>query len=126
MIKKAISTNNAPGAIGPYSQAIEMGGFIFVSGQIPVDPKTGSITGSEIKEQTHRVIQNIDAVLKEAGCTLDNVVKTTCYLSSMDNFTEMNNIYAKYFVDIPPARATIEVSRLPKSVLIEIDAIAIK
>lgn len=125
-MKRIISTTNAPDAIGPYSQAIEKNGILFISGQIPIDPKTGQIIGNNIEQQAQQVLKNIIAILTEAGYAADDIVKTTCYLKDMNQFVEMNKVYATYFVDKAPARATIEVSRLPKDVLIEIDAIAIK
>lgn len=120
---KAIHTENAPAAIGPYSQAIQAGEFVFVSGQIPVDPETGEVA-LEIEEQTEQVMENLSAVLKEAGTDFSQAVKFTIYLSSMENFATVNEIYGKYLIEPYPARATVEVSRLPKDVLIEIDVIA--
>lgn len=125
MRKEIIHTADAPSPIGFYSQAIEVGGFIFVSGQIPVDPKTGSVVQGAIDEQTERVLKNIEAVLEEAGATLDNVVKTTVYLTDLTDSAAMNQVYGHFFPVDAPARATVQVSRLPKDVLIEIDAIAI-
>ena len=124
-MKKIISTPKAPAAIGPYSQAVEANGMLFISGQIPLDPETGKITDRSIGEQTRQVLKNLGKILEEAGCTFAHVVKTTCYLSDMDNFLAMNEVYGRFFGDDPPARATVEVSRLPKDVLIEIDAVAI-
>ncbi|OGD67282.1 hypothetical protein A2442_00730 [Candidatus Campbellbacteria bacterium RIFOXYC2_FULL_35_25] len=124
---KEIKTNKAPQVVGPYSQAIEVDNFIFCSGQISVDPATGEIAGENIKEQTERVIENLKIVLSEAGSSLSQVVKTEVYLSDMNNFVEMNKIYAEKFAQQPyPARATIEVARLPKDVLVEISCIAHK
>lgn len=120
---KAIHTEKAPAAIGPYSQAIQAGDFVFVSGQIPVDPESGIIVEG-IEKQTEQVMENLHAVLKEAGTDFSQAVKFTIYLSSMDNFTTVNEIYGKYLIEPFPARATIEVSRLPKDVLIEIDVVA--
>lgn len=125
-MKKVIRTWEAPQAIGPYNQAIEVNGLVFVSGQIPLNPENGEIIGDSIEPQTRQVLKNIVAVLAAAGCDLSHVVKTTCYLKSMDNFTSMNAIYAEYFTENQPARAAVEVSRLPKDVLIEIEAIAVK
>jgi 2-iminobutanoate/2-iminopropanoate deaminase len=125
-MKKIVNTRKAPQAIGPYNQAIEANGLVFVSGQIPLNPENGEIAGDSIESQTRQVLKNIIAVLAAAGCNLSHVVKTTCYLKSMDNFTSMNDVYAEYFTENQPARAAIEVSRLPKDVLIEIDAIAVK
>lgn len=124
---KAIRTNLAPEAIGPYSQAIVEDKFIFCSGQIPINPETGSVVEGGIEEQTERVIKNMKAVLKEAGTDLASVVKTEVYLSDMKNFVVMNEVYAKNFISQPyPARVTVEVSRLPKDVLIEISCVAYK
>ena len=119
-----ISTTDAPGAIGPYSQAIRAGGFLFASGQIPLDPTTGTITEGGITAQTHQVLQNLGAVLKAAGVSYDRVVKTTVYLSDMANFPAVNEIYATYFPAPAPARATIQAAALPRNVLVEIDLIA--
>jgi len=124
---KEIKTNKAPQVVGPYSQAIEVDNFIFCSGQISVDPVTGEIAGENTKEQTERVIENLKIVLSEAGSGLSQVVKTEVYLSDMNNFVEMNKIYAEKFAQQPyPARVTIEVARLPKDVLVEISCIAHK
>lgn len=125
-MKKIINTNNAPSAIGPYNQAVEANGLVFVSGQIPLEPSTMELVDGGIQAQTIRVLENLKAVLQEAGCSLSGVVKTTCYLKSMDDFAAMNEVYAKYFTQDQPARAAIEVARLPKDVMVEIDAIAIK
>lgn len=125
-MKKIIKTAGAPQAIGPYSQAVEEKGFVFVSGQIPLDPKTGTIVAGDIREQTKRVMENGKAVLAAAGCALSDVVKTTIYLKSMGDFPAVNEIYGSYFPADPPARATVEVSRLPKDVAVEVDFIAIK
>ena len=120
---KAIHTENAPAAIGPYSQAIQAGGFVYVSGQIPVDPESGEIAEG-IEKQTEQVMENLNAVLKEAGTDFTQAVKFTIYLNSMENFATVNEIYGKYLIEPYPARATVEVSRLPKDVLVEIDVIA--
>ncbi len=122
-MKKIISTSNAPKAIGPYSQAVEANGFLFVSGQIPVNPENGQIAET-IEEQTEQVLKNIGAILKEANIDYSNVVKTTCLLSNMDNFQAMNEVYSKYFTQNQPARAAYGVVKLPLGVLIEIEAIA--
>ncbi|MBN2762910.1 MAG: RidA family protein [Bacteroidales bacterium] len=124
-MKKNISTTEAPAAIGPYSQAIEANGMLFLSGQIPMDPGTGEIVAGDISVQTEQVIRNLTAVLKAAGYTLDDVVKTTCFLSDMNEFKQFNDVYARYFTE-KPARATIEVSRLPRDVKVEIEAIAVR
>ncbi len=123
-MKKVIATNNAPGAIGPYSQAIAANGFLFISGQMPVDPATGNVVEGGITEQSEQVMKNLEAILTEAGCTFDNVVKSTCYLSDIANFTPMNAVYGKYFKQDPPARAAFAVRTLPKEVLVEIEMIA--
>jgi len=123
---KIISTNGAPQAIGPYSQAIEKNGMLFISGQIPINPENGKIESDSIKHQTGQVLRNMAAILNAAGYSLQDIVKTTCYLSDMGNFVEMNEVYSGFFSSNPPARATVEVSRLPKDVLIEIDGIAMK
>lgn len=125
MSKQVIETKNAPAAIGPYSQAVTGAGLIFVSGQIPLDPETGEISGINIKEQTDRVMKNLDAVLTAGDSELNKVLKTTIYLADMDDFPVVNDIYGSYFDSTPPARATVEVSRLPKGVLVEIDAVAL-
>jgi 2-iminobutanoate/2-iminopropanoate deaminase len=119
-----VSTPDAPGAIGPYSQAIIAGGFLFASGQIPLDPTTGTITEGGITAQAHQVLQNLGAVLKAAGVSYDRVVKTTVYLSDMGNFPADNEIYATYFPSPAPARATIQAAALPRNVLVEIDLVA--
>lgn len=124
MNREIIATNKAPATIGPYSQAVKVGNFIFVSGQIPIDPKTGKIVGNDIMAQTKRVLENIKAVLEAAGANLTNVVKTTVYLVDMGDFNAMNEIYATYFSEKPPARSTVEVSKLPKGSKIEVDVIA--
>jgi 2-iminobutanoate/2-iminopropanoate deaminase len=124
--KKIIKTTDAPQAIGPYSQAVEAGGLVFVSGQIPIDPKTGNVVQSDIKAQTKLIMDNAKAILFAAGCTLSSVVKTTIYLKSMNDFAAVNEVYGGYFPSDPPARATVEVSRLPKDVAIEMDFTAWK
>ncbi|MBO7648682.1 MAG: RidA family protein [Bacteroidales bacterium] len=124
-MKKVIHTENAPAAIGPYSQAIEANGMLFISGQIPVDPATG-IVPEGITAQTEQVMKNISAILTEAGYTFDNVVKTTCLLSDIANFGAMNEVYAQYFTSNPPARAAFAVRDLPKGVMVEIESIAVK
>ncbi len=122
---KSVSTNNAPQAIGPYSQAIITGNLVFCSGQIPLDPATMEIVGESITEQTKRVFQNLSGLLEAAGSKLGQVVKTTVYLKDMSDFAAMNEEYARHFGDHRPARAAVEVARLPKDVLVEIDAIAV-
>lgn len=125
MDKRVINTKLAPAAIGPYSQAIRAGQFVFCSGQIPLDPTTGELVSGDVAGQTHRVLLNLKAVLEEAGTSLGRVVKTTVYLRDMNDFQEMNAAYAEYFKESPPARATVQVARLPKNVAVEIDAVAI-
>lgn len=126
-MKKVINTPHAPKAIGPYSQAIEVNNnMIFISGQIPVDPTTSQVVEGGIKEQTIQVMKNIEAILIEAGYTFDNVVKSTCLLSTMDHFAEMNEVYAKYYSKDAPARAAYAVQKLPLGVLVEIETIAVK
>ena len=125
-MKKVISTKNASGAIGPYSQAIEANGMLFISGQIPIDPATGNIVEGGIIEQTEQVMKNLNGILTEAGYTFDNVVKSTCLLSDMANFAAMNEIYGRCFTQNPPARAAFAVKTLPKEVLVEIEMIAVK
>lgn len=125
-MKKVISTHKAPAAIGPYSQAIVCDNLVFASGQIPIDPVTGKIVYGGIEAQATQVFENIKAVMEAAGTSLENIVKTTCFLSDMDNFALVNRIYSKYFgEDNPPARSAVQVSRLPKEVMIEIEVIAV-
>ena len=125
-MKKVIATKNAPGAIGPYSQAIEVNGMLFISGQIPINPATGNIVEGGIYEQTEQVMKNLEGILTEAGYTFDNVVKSTCLLSDMANFGAMNEVYGKRLSENPPARAAFAVRTLPKEVLVEIEMIAAK
>lgn len=125
-MKKIISTNQAPQAIGPYSQATEMNGVLFISGQIPLDPANGQIVQGGIEEQTEQVMKNIGAILKEAGYTFNDVVKSTCLLDDMENFKAMNAVYGKYYSTNPPARAAYGVVKLPLGVMIEIETIAMK
>ncbi len=123
-MKKVIHTPQAPAAIGPYSQATAFNGMLFISGQVPIDPSTGKVVTGGIAEQTEQVMKNIGAILKEAGYTYENVVKSTCLLSDMTNFAEMNKVYAKYYPEDPPARAAFAVRELPLGVLVEIETIA--
>jgi 2-iminobutanoate/2-iminopropanoate deaminase len=124
-MKKIVATENAPKAIGPYSQAVVHNGLAFLSGQIPLDPATGQLVEGDIATQTTRVLDNLKAVLEACGSSLDQVVKTTVYIKDMGEFAKMNEVYAKYFTENPPARATVEAARLPRDVRVEIDAIAI-
>jgi len=125
-MKKIISTNAAPGAIGPYSQAVEANGMLFISGQIPIDPTTGKVVEGDISMQTARVMQNIEAILQAAGYDFSQVIKSTCLLSDMTNFAAMNAVYGKYYHSEPPARAAFAVKSLPLGVLVEIETIAVK
>lgn len=125
-MKKIINTAHAPNAIGPYSQAVVFNGTLYISGQIPIDPKTGKIVEGGIKEQTEQVMQNIGAILNEAGYTFKDVVKSTCLLNDMDNFGSMNEVYGKYYLVDPPARAAYGVVKLPLGVMVEIETIAVK
>ncbi len=125
-MKKIINTSKAPAALGPYSQAVEANGTLYISGQVPVDPETGKVVEGSISEQTEQVMKNIGAILKEAGYTYENVVKSTCLLSDMNNFAAMNEVYGKYYPDNPPARAAFGVVKLPLGVMIEIETIAVK
>ena len=124
--KTIISTPKAPAAIGPYSQAIRSNGLLFISGQIPIDPESGELIKGDAGEQAERVLKNLQAILEAAGMGLEDVVKTTLYLKSLGNFEKVNSIYERYFPNNPPARSTVEVSRLPKDAEIEIEAVAIK
>lgn len=125
-MKKVVHTPKAPAAIGPYSQAIDANGILFISGQIPIDSAIGKIVEGGISEQTEQVMKNIGAILKEAGYTFSDVVKSTCLLSDMANFKAMNEVYGKYYADNPPARAAFAVRELPLGVMIEIETIAFK
>jgi len=124
MSLKVISTENAPAAVGPYSQAIQAGDFLYISGQIPLDPETMKVVEGGVEAQTRRVLDNAMAILKEAGLTYKNVVKTTCLLDDIGDFAAMNGIYAEYFSDHKPARAAFEVAKLPLGVMVEIEMIA--
>jgi len=124
-VKETVSTESAPGAIGPYSQAIKAGGMVFCSGQIPIDPQTGEFVSDVVSEQTEQVLKNLSEVLKAAGTSLDNVVKTTVFLADMNDFVEMNEVYSRFFADNKPARATVQAARLPRDARVEIDCIAI-
>ncbi|HBZ6546391.1 TPA: RidA family protein [Clostridium perfringens] len=123
MAKEIIKTNKAPGAIGPYSQGIKIGDFVYTSGQIPLNPETGVMAGS-IEEQTAQSLENIKAILEAAGTSMDKVIKTTVFLSDMNDFVRMNEVYATYFTENKPARSAVEVAKLPKDAKIEIEVIA--
>lgn len=123
-MKEVVYTENAPKPIGPYSQAVKVGKMLFVSGQIPIDPKTGEVVKGDIKEQTRQVMENIKAVLEAAGYTLDDVVMSFVYLADLNHFPAYNEVYSQYFKEKPPARVTIQAARLPKDVLIEVAVIA--
>lgn len=125
MNKEIVSTENAPGAIGPYSQAIKAGGMVFCSGQIPIDPATGNFVSDIVSEQTEQVLRNLSEVLKAAGTSLDAVVKTTVFLADMNDFAEMNEVYGRFFSENKPARATVQAARLPRDARIEIECIAL-
>jgi 2-iminobutanoate/2-iminopropanoate deaminase len=122
-MKKKISTKNAPQAVGPYSQAIQYGDFLFVSGQIAMDPQTGALVEGDIEAQTERVLKNVVAIIEAAGMTVQNAVKCTCFLKNMNDFIRFNSVYESYFGESLPARETVEVSRLPKDVLVEVSTI---
>jgi len=124
-MKQCVSTDRGPAAVGPYSQAVRHGNLLFVSGQIPLVPDTGQMVEGRIREQTHQVLHNLAAVVEAAGGSLADVVKTTMYMTNLSDFSIVNDIYATYFPESPPARATVEVSSLPKGALIEIDAVAV-
>jgi 2-iminobutanoate/2-iminopropanoate deaminase len=123
-VKEIISTENAPGAIGPYSQAVKTGNMVFVSGQIPIDPATGQFVSDEVAEQTEQVFKNLQAVLEASGSGLDKVVKTTVFLADMNDFAAMNEVYGKFFTSDYPARATVQAARLPRDARVEIECIA--
>ena len=126
MTKKIINSSRAPKAIGPYSQAVEDGGFIFTSSVLPIDPVTGEIFSGDVQVQTELILNNLTNILKEAGCTLKNVVKTTVFMTDLTKFAEMNATYATFFSENPPARTTVQVSALPKGSVVQIEAIAKK
>lgn len=123
--QRTVQSSNAPAAIGPYSQAVEINGMLYTSGTIPLDPETMEVVGDSIEEQTERVMQSLKALLEDAGSGLDRVVKTTCFLDDLGNFAAFNEIYARYFGDSKPARSTVEVAGLPKAVKVEVEAVAI-
>jgi len=123
-MKDVVLTARGPKPIGPYSQAIKSNGFLFVSGQIALDPKSGEFVGADIRQQTERVLENLKGIVEAAGVTFNHVVKTTVFLKDMNDFTAMNEIYARYFTAAPPARSTVQAARLPKDALVEIEVIA--
>lgn len=125
-MKRIIATEKAPAAIGPYNQAVEANGTLYISGQVPINPETGKVDATNIISQTEQVLKNIGAILTEAGYSYSDVVKSTCFLSDMANFKAMNGVYGKYYAENPPARAAFAVKELPLGVLIEIEAIAVK
>jgi 2-iminobutanoate/2-iminopropanoate deaminase len=122
-MKEIVHTDRGPKPIGPYSQAVKASGFIYLSGQVALDPKTGDLTGSDIRQQTERTLENVKGILEAAGSNLHHVVKTTVFLKDMNDFVAMNEVYARYFTAAPPARSTVQVSRLPKDALLEIEVI---
>lgn len=123
-MRKIVATEKAPAAIGPYAQANIIGNFVFTSGQIPLDPETGALVKGGIEEQTRQVFQNLQAVLEEAGSGLDKIIKTTCFMDNMGDFAKMNEVYAEFFSGQFPSRSAVEVAKLPKDALIEIEAVA--
>ncbi|MEM9951504.1 MAG: RidA family protein [Chloroflexota bacterium] len=125
MAKQIVNTEHAPAAVGPYSQAIIANGFVYTAGQIPLIPSEGKMIEGDIKVQTRQVLENLNAVLEAAGSSLSNVIKTTIFLDSMDDFAKVNEVYGEFFTDEPPARSTVEVARLPLGALVEIEAVAI-
>ncbi len=125
MRREPVKTSNAPAALGPYSQAIKVGEFVYTSGQVAIDPATGEFIGGDIAEQTERVLKNVAAVLEAAGSSLDQVVKTLVFLADMNDFAAMNEVYARFFTGAPPARSTVHAARLPKDARIEIEAVAL-
>ena len=124
-MRDTVLTDRGPRPIGPYSQAVRANGFLFVSGQVALDPRTGAMAGPDVQEQTERTLENLKGILEAAGSNLHHVVKTTVFLRDMNDFAAMNEVYARYFTAAPPARSTVQVSRLPKDALVEIDAVAI-
>lgn len=124
-MRKIVQTNSAPAAIGPYSQAVRSGSLLFTSGQIPVDPATGTVVEGGIQEQAHQVMKNLAAVLEASGSSLANALRTTCFLQDLNHFATFNEIYATFFDGEPPARSTVQVARLPLDVMIEVDCIAL-
>jgi 2-iminobutanoate/2-iminopropanoate deaminase len=125
-LRQTVATKSAPGAIGPYSQAVVAGGLVFASGQIPIDPQTGEFVAGGVAEQTEQVLRNLTEVLKAAGCGLEDVAKTTVFLADMNDFAAMNEAYGRYFKSDPPARSTVQAARLPRDARVEIDVIAVR
>jgi 2-iminobutanoate/2-iminopropanoate deaminase len=123
-MKDVVLTARGPKPIGPYSQAIKSNGFLFISGQVALDPQSGEFVGTDVRQQTERVLENVKAILEAAGVSFHHVVKTTVYLKDMNDFTAMNEVYARYFVSAPPARSTVQAARLPKDALVEIEVTA--
>lgn len=126
MDRMVVSTDKAPGAVGPYSQAVIAGEFVFTAGTLPLDPKTGEVVGDEIGAQVRQALSNVQQVLEAAGSSLDRVVKTTVFLTDIGNFAEMNSVYAEFFTSAPPARSTVEIGPLPKGMLVQIEAVAVR
>lgn len=124
MSNEVVTTDKAPAAIGPYSQAIKANGFVFTAGQIPLDPATKSVVEGGITEQTERVMQNLAAILEASGTSFQRAVRTTCFLANLDDFEAFNAVYARWFIDAPPSRSTVQVAKLPRGVLVEVDCIA--
>jgi 2-iminobutanoate/2-iminopropanoate deaminase len=123
-MKEIVTTDRGPKPIGPYSQAVKTSGFLFLSGQVSLDPKTGDLTGTDVRQQTERVMENIKGILEAAGSNLHHVIKTTVFLKDMNDFPAMNEMYGRYFSAAPPARSTVQVARLPKDALVEIEVVA--
>ena len=126
MDRMVVSTDKAPGAVGPYSQAVIAGEFVFTAGTLPLNPKTGEVIGDEIGAQVQQALSNLQQVLEAAGSSLDRVVKTTVFLTDFGNFGQMNSVYAEFFTSAPPARSTVEIGPLPKGILVQIDAVAVR
>jgi 2-iminobutanoate/2-iminopropanoate deaminase len=123
-MKEIVTTDRGPKPIGPYSQAVKTSGFLFLSGQVALDPKTGDLVGTDVRQQTERVMENIKGILEAAGSNLHHVIKTTVFLKDMNDFPAMNEVYGRYFTSAPPARSTVQVARLPKDALVEIEVVA--
>jgi 2-iminobutanoate/2-iminopropanoate deaminase len=123
-MRDVVLTDRGPKPIGPYSQAVRVNGFLFVSGQVALDPKTGEMSAGDVREQTERVLENVKGIVEAAGSKMPHVIKTTVFLKNMSDFAAMNEVYARYFTMAPPARSTVEVARLPKDALVEIEVVA--